>query len=395
MRKKQLFLFFAIILFFAFGCNFISMPKNDICYAEASDNPLMEEIDKQLGDLDLSEIDGLVGEFEELTKKTTFGEVVKSLINGSYQIEYGSAINFILKSIGLQFTAVLPLISSIILLSILASLMKSFRPSLSSKSISELISLICYCLVVILVVALMKNLFDVTGDTLSSMTSQMEIMFPLLLTLLTATGGIVSVGIYTPLVSTLTTGVGAIFSKILYPICMVAFILVVVSNLSDNIKLDKMSKFLSSFFKWSVGFVFTVFAAFLTIQGISAGKYDSVSLKATRFAMKNSIPIIGGYLSDGLDYVLLSSVLIKNAVGMGGLIILFAMILSPIIKILFIKLAFQFTAGILEPVSGGKISNFCEGCSKVLVYPLVVILAISFMYVLTIGLIMCTMAGVA
>ena len=395
MKKRTLILLFAIISIFIVGVDSVLKDSTFNCFAEEIPDVVSDELDKQLDNLDLSGIDNLITEFESLTKGSSFKDIVKSLINGTYKINYGNTFEFIIKSIANQFTSILPIVVVILILAILAGFMKSFRPTLNGKSISDLITLICYSLVVVIVVVLMKNLFGITGDTLTSMTSQMEIMFPILLTLLTATGGLVSVSIYSPLVSTLTTGVSMVFSKFLYPLFMVAFIFVVVGNLTDTIKLDKMSKFLSSLFKWCVGFVFTLFAAFLTIQGISAGKYDSVSLKATRFAMKNSIPIVGGYLSDGLDYVLLSSLFIKNAVGVGGLLILLALILKPIVKILIIKLALQLTAGILEPISSGKISNFCEGCSKVLVYPLIIILSVSFMYVMTIGLIMCTMAGVA
>jgi stage III sporulation protein AE len=143
-----------------------------------------------------------------------------------------------------------------------------------------------------------------------------------------------------------------------------------------------------------VGFVFTIFAGVLTIQGISAGKYDTISLKATRFAMKSYIPIIGGYLSDGLDYALLSGLIIKNAIGVAGLILLVSTILSPIAYLLILKLGLQFVAGVVEPIGNSKMSSLCEELSKILIYPIIVILAISFMFLLAVGLIMCTMSGV-
>jgi stage III sporulation protein AE len=70
----------------------------------------------------------------------------------------------------------------------------------------------------------------------------------------------------------------------------------VLSFISKTIKLDKITGFLNSVFKWSIGIVFTLFSGFLTIQGISAGKFDGVSIKATKFAMKSYIPIIGSYI---------------------------------------------------------------------------------------------------
>ena len=181
-----------------------------------------------------------------------------------------------------------------------------------------------------------------------------------------------------------------VFSKFLLPIFILSFIFLVVGNLSNNLKLTKFNGLLNSVFKWVVGFVFTMFGAFLTIQGISAGKFDGISIKATKFAVKSYIPLIGGYISDGFDLIMYSSVIIKNAVGVAGLFLIFGLILKPIIQILVLKLGLQLISAILEPIGDGRIGNFASGCSKILVYPIVLILAVSFMYLLSVGLIMTT-----
>ena len=135
---------------------------------------------------------------------------------------------------------------------------------------------------------------------------------------------------------------------------------------------------------------FTLFTGFLTIQGISAGKFDSVSIKATKFAMKSYIPIIGSYISDGMDFFILGSVLVKNAIGLIGVFILFSSIIAPLITILVYKLALQFCSGIIEMSGNSKMSSFLSSCSKLLIFPIVLILGIAFMYIITICLIMCT-----
>ena len=147
---------------------------------------------------------------------------------------------------------------------------------------------------------------------------------------------------------------------------------------------------MSSSFKWIVGLVFTLFTGFLSIQGISAGKYDSVSIKATKFAIKSYIPIIGSYISDGMDFLVLGSVLVKNTIGLVGVLILFISIITPILNMLIVKLGLQLTAGILEMTGSSKSSNFLSKCSNLLIYPIVLILGVAFMYVITISLIMCT-----
>lgn len=384
MRKK--FVLFVLILFVIVS----NYTVTKVAYAE----DLATEVESQIEAIDTSTLDEISKSLTDITDGKSFKQIVKQLVSGNYTTEYGSTLNYIVSIFTSQIRDVVPIVVLIVVLGVLSLVLKTFRPSTSSGSVGQIISLVCYCIAVIIIVSAIRSVITSTHNAITSISNQMECLFPVLFTLLTATGGIVSVGIYSPLVAILTTVVSGVFSKVFYPLFVVAFVFAIVGHLSSTVKLDKMSAFVSSLFKWGVGLVFTLFAGFLTIQGISAGKYDTISLKATRFAMKNAIPIIGGYLSDGLDYVLLSSVLIKNAVGVGGLLLLLGVVLAPILKILLLKLALQFTAGILQPMSDSNISSFCSDCAKVLVYPLIILLAISFMYILAVGLIMCTMGGV-
>jgi stage III sporulation protein AE len=166
--------------------------------------------------------------------------------------------------------------------------------------------------------------------------------------------------------------------------------MVILGNLTETIKLNRFQGFLTSLFKWSVGIVFTLFTGFLSIQGITAGRYDSVSIKATKFAVKSYIPIIGSYISDGMDFLVLGSVLVKNTIGLVGIFILFLTILTPIISILIVKLGLQLSSAILEMCGSKKLSEFTNSCAKVLLMPIVIILGVAFMYLFTIALIMCT-----
>ncbi|MBR4745755.1 MAG: hypothetical protein IK070_03515, partial [Clostridia bacterium] len=43
-----------------------------------------------------------------------------------------------------------------------------------------------------------------------------------------------------------------------------------------------------------------------------------------------------------------------------------------------------------EPLGNSKISSFLDDCSNVLIYPIVILIAIAFMYMITISLIIST-----
>ena len=87
---------------------------------------------------------------------------------------------------------------------------------------------------------------------------------------------------------------------------------------------------------------------------------------------------------------MLGSMLIKNAIGVGGLIILFVTIISPVLYIVILKLGLQFVSGVVESTNNGEISNFISSCSKSLMMPIVIILGVAFMYILLVSLLMCT-----
>ena len=51
--------------------------------------------------------------------------------------------------------------------------------------------------------------------------------------------------------------------------------------------------------------------------------------QTTKYTIKSYIPIMGGYLSEGMDLILASSLLIKNSLGLVGVMLLITTILSP------------------------------------------------------------------
>ena len=231
---------------------------------------------------------------------------------------------------------------------------------------------------------------SLTSNTLTNIGNQMQGIFPILLTLLSAVGGKVSVSIFQPAFAMASSAMLTLFSKLLLPIFLFSLTFTIISNLSNDTKFDKFSSFFSSCFKWIIGFVFTLFFGFVSIQGITAGSFDSISIRTAKYTIKSSVPIIGGYLSDGFNLIMASSVLVKNAIGASGLILLLSTVLVPVIQIVMFSLCLKLTAAILEPVADKKITSFVSTISKSINMLSVVILAVSFLYLQLIGLVMCT-----
>ena len=152
---------------------------------------------------------------------------------------------------------------------------------------------------------------------------------------------------------------------------------------------NKINDFLQDLFKWLIGGIITVFTVFSTIKGLSAGVYDNFSIRALKNAVGNSFPLIGSFAKEGIDLVLTSGILIKNAIGNIGIIFLFYTILTPLLEIIFLSLSLKLLAGLCEPLCDKRISHLLTSFSKTitmlssLLFMLFLIYFITFMLVIT------------
>lgn len=386
--KKKYILVIILLLLSAISTlqfNYTSADSNTVDI----ESGISSSVNDILNGIDFSQLESVVDEIDDLGYfDVGLKDKVSQIISGKYLNNYPNIISAIFSLVLVDIKAVLPLILTIVAIGILCSIMSTFQSD--KKMVSDMVYFVCFVVMSIIIISAFRNVLQSTKGIISSLSDQMQIVFPILITLLGTIGSFSSISIYNPLVAILSTAVNIVFDKVLFPIFITIMILTLLSNMSSNIKLNKLTGFLSSTFKWLVGIVFTLFASFLSIQGISAGKFDSVSIKATKFAMKSYIPIIGGYISDGMDFIVLGSILVKNTIGLVGVIIILLTVLSPILNIILLKLGMQLSSGIIEMTGNEKMSNYLSSCAKILVLPIVLILGITFMYIITITLIMCT-----
>ena len=392
----MLIIFLAILTIFFPSFKHITNAEN-VAEDELSQEEILQEIEDELGNqldnLDMSSIENLLDSLtdEELALfgEKGFLDKITSLLSG--EISQGSSLwTSILEIFFDSLLEIIPFISIIIAVALLGNLIQGLKPTKSEKSISNLIHFVTYGIIVVIVLSIVVKMITMTTNTIFTLKNQMDAIFPLLLTLLTAVGGTVSVSVYQPAMALLSSVIINLFTYVLMPLFIFSIIFSVVSNLSNTIKLDKFTSFFNSTFKWITGLIFTIFTAFLSIQGITAGSIDGISIKTAKYAIKSYVPILGSYISDGMGVILASSNLIKNAVGASGLFLLLASIITPILQLVLFMLALKLVSAIIEPLGSKQIANFVSSLAKNMTLLIVTIVGIAFASFITIGLVMCS-----
>ena len=381
---------FIVLLFALFPIN----TSSNFSFASASEEEFNEVIDEQLGNLDTDEIDKIFENLDDETKEIfgdeSFLDKVKKIISGEVVDDSENILEYVLNLVFAKLLSFLPLISMIIGVAILGSIMQGIKPKTNGKSVSSVVNFVTYGVIVILIFSILGRLISSVMASISSLKGQMDAVFPVLLTLLTSMGGSVSVGIYQPAMAILSSIVINIFTVFLLPLFILSCILVLLNNMSNSIKLNKMIDFFNSLIKWTIGIVFTIFMGFASLQGLTAGSVDGLSIKTAKYTLKSYIPIVGGYMSDGLFLVLAGCNLIKNAVGMCGVLLMFSSLIAPLIEIIVFMLALKLVSAVVEPIGDSKSASLISGIAKNMQIMTALLVSVSFMYILLTGLVMCS-----
>ncbi len=396
--KKHAKIYIIIIIFLILLLSAI-LSDNKICFAKTdkdAEEILEENIENNLSDIDMSKLEELFDNISE-DYKTLFGKDVvdtaKQIIYGKYEGGFDDFLNIMLKGLSKSILDILPTILTIVAIAILYSLLGGFTSGFVQKPTEKLIYFATYSTMILIVMVEVGKVIKLTTNTISNISILMQAIFPILLTMTTLLGGVTTSAVFKPMMTTLVTIITVFISKIIIPMFIAAIAFSIVGNLTKSVKLDKLTEFFKSSATYILGGVFSLFVAFLTFQGLTGGVIDSISIKTAKFAMQSYIPVLGGYLSDGFDLMLASLVLIKNSIGVIGLIMILSIIALPTIKIIVLSLGLKLASGIIEPVCDNKFSKMLSNIASNMTLLIISLVGAGFMFLITIMLIIYTSNG--
>lgn len=347
---------------------------------EANEQVAAEEL---LSELDIS---GLTAYFESLTdeQKAYFGSDLREYISraakGEIGFGYSSFISYLFGAIGVSLGSVAPLLLTVLAVAVLVAFIGGMKGGFGSRTVDGVVNFAGVALVSALVLLQVFGVIRRTSALVTSLRTQMEAVFPVLFTLMSALGASGSVAVYSPAVAALTFSVTELLSTIALPLLIVTLVFSIIGNFSSAVTLSGMAKFVCSVAKWIMYTSFFLFLAFLTVQGVTAAVYDSVSVRSAKFALAKYVPVIGGYLSDGFNVILAGTALIKNAVGLTAVILMFVSVAPVLMEVIVVSLALRLMSALTEAVGVKEISGLLGSVSSSVNLLISVVCGITFLY---------------
>ena len=344
---------------------------------KANEEETLEEQQEEFGISEfIEEAQNYSGEFFE---DIDTNEILNNAIKG--EVDNQTFFQKILNLLGGELVDGLTVLGSILAIVIIHSILKSVSESLENDTISKLIYYVQYILIVTIVMMNFSDIVQVVKDTCNNLIGFMNILIPLLISLMIYTGSIATSGILEPIILFLINFIGNIIQTIIIPIVLIFTSLIVISKISDNVQIDKLSQFLKSGVVWFFGIILTIFVGVISLEGTLSSSVDGITAKTTKAVVSSAIPVVGKILGDAVDTVLGAGILLKNAVGLIGVIVVIGICIIPILKLGILTIAYKVLSAICEPIADKNITSLLDQIGDVYKIFLAILCSISVMLI--------------
>ena len=323
--------------------------------------------DDILGSLDGGELNGLIAgltdEQYDLFGGRDFVSVVSGILSGDLRLDFSDVLSFVLSAVGSSLSSLAALLASVVGIAVVCSATGAFGGGRTEGIRKAVHFAAAACITVVAGIAAM-SMFVMCADTLSALSAQINVLAPLLLTLMAGTGGTNTASVFSPTVSVLTSGLFNLISSVLMPMLIAAFVFGAIAGITGEDGLGKMSSFMRRSVKWLFGTGFFLLSAVMSVQGITASVFDGLSVRGAKFAIGKYVPVIGGYMSDGFNLIVSGGIAVRNALGYAALLLLLLTILPAVMQIAVFALCLKLAAALTEPLGGGVIGGVLQNMGK-------------------------------
>lgn len=321
----------------------------------------------------------------DILKDIDIQELLNNAIKG--ELDTNQLLKNIFPILGTEIKEALKVMGSILIIVLIHSVLKSISDNLNNKSVAQITYYVQYILIATVIMTNFSSIITLTKEAVGNMISFIQLLFPLLITLMLASGSVVSVNLVQPIILFIINLISNIFQSIIIPIILVGTALAIVSKISDRIQIDKLSKFLKSSAVWVIGILLTIFVGVLSIEGTLGSSVDGITAKTAKAAVSSFIPVVGKVLGDAVDTVIGCSAILKNAIGIVGVIVVIAICITPILKLAIITIIYHLTAALCEPIADSKIVSLISQMADTFKILLAIVCSISVMLIIGITLV--------
>lgn len=329
----------------------------------------LEEI---LNSLDFSALNEFL--YEHMRAEMSFEKLVAQIsVGGMDALSKENITMLVFDSLFYEISIARPIFIKMLLFSVLFSVVQRLLVT-KSKYISDISFLMIYATLMVL---LMQSFFfvrDIAIEGIDGLLTFLNALIPTYAVTLAFSGSAVSGAMLYEAAFVMVYLVELLLKNFLSPLIQMFVLVLFLNHLFEEDKLSKLAGFMEKIVGIILKAAFGAVIGLSVVQSLLTPAKDRLSAN-TMLSGISSIPGIGNFAGSAGEIILSCGMLIKNSVGVVGLIVLFIVAVIPVLKIGCFWVMYQILSIVLQPIADKRIteciSGIVRGCDlylKIILY---------------------------
>ena len=349
-------------------------PSTDL----AASGPATEQL------VDLGQLKTLVDqvdrEVRQYVPEINLSGLINGLRHGDFKLDWETILFGLLRYLFREVLANSALLGKLVVLAIICAVFQNLQSAFENGTTGKIAHTVTYLALITIAIGSFTLALNTGREVIDKMNTFMQALTPILLTLLTAMGGITSVALLHPVVFGTISILTSIIKNVFFPLIFFAAILELVNQISDQFKVSRLAGLFKQAGGLLIGFLLTVFVGVVTIQGVAGSVADSVTMRTAKFLTGTFIPVVGKMFADAVEVVASTSLFLKNGIGLLGAVVVFLLVIFPAIKILSLVFIYKLAGALVQPLGESPVGESLQvmGNTMAMVFAGVVTVAVMF-----------------
>lgn len=323
---------------------------------ESNDSSNSEEgqVEEILNDVDYKEIQQVIDDIMADKDQFDFKSYVAGLATGEGGISFNQIVNDIKDTLVHEIQTNKSIIVQLIVVAVIAAIFTNFSNIFQNNQVSETAFYVTYLLMFSILTSSFYIATNIASNLLHNLLDFMKVLIPTYMVSVAFSSGAATSMMYYEATLVVITIVDFVLIRVIIPMINVYFVLVLANNMSKEDMLSKLTELLETIVQWTLKTLLALVIGFNTIQGLIVPMAEHVK-NSMIIKTTSAIPGIGNAVNSVTETILGAGVLVKNAIGVGGLIVIVTICIIPIVKLMFYVLVYKFGVAIVQPISDKRI----------------------------------------
>ncbi len=340
-------------------------------------------------DIDFSQIQSVIDDTLSTDNKFDFMDYVNDLITGRKTFSITGILDDLKQVVANEIKNNISTFTGLISIAVIAAVFTNFSYAFHNVQVADTGFYVAYLLLFSILTGSFITASSMAAQTLSSLLELMKALVPSYFIAVAFSTGAGTSMVYYQITLFLITFVDVLLIKIIIPMINIYLVISMANNLSKEDLLSKLTELLETVMSWGLKTLVGVVVGFNAVQGLITPVSDKMK-KSLLFKAAGAVPGVGDIFGTVAESVLGAGVLLKNAIGVTGVVVIIILCAVPVIKLAVMTLIYKVSSAAVQPISDKRMLKCISASADACMFLLQTVIVGAVLFIITITIVAAT-----